>query len=51
MARIKNEPRTRMSQQRLSILTIESELVRDMDFNDVVEEFSRGKARKKTMIA
>jgi len=52
LARIKNELRTTMSQQRLkslSLLAIESELVRDIDFNDVVEEFTRRKARKKTI--
>lgn len=52
MARIKNELRTRMSQQllnSLAILAIESDLVRDLDFTEVVEEFSRRKARKKTV--
>uniref|UniRef100_A0A8C9YGK0 TTF-type domain-containing protein n=1 Tax=Sander lucioperca TaxID=283035 RepID=A0A8C9YGK0_SANLU len=49
MARIKNELRTRMSQQRLNSLAIESDLVRDLDFTEVVEEFSRRKARKKTV--
>ena len=33
----------------LSLLAIESELVRDLDFSDVVEEFARRKARKKVI--
>ena len=51
MARIKNELRTRISQRMnsLAILAIESYLVRDLDFSEVMEEFSRRKARKKTV--
>uniref|UniRef100_A0A671WKW6 HAT C-terminal dimerisation domain-containing protein n=1 Tax=Sparus aurata TaxID=8175 RepID=A0A671WKW6_SPAAU len=52
LGRIKNELRTSMKQKRLkslSLLAIESELVRDLDFSDVVEEFARRKARKKVI--
>ena len=47
-----NWTRIRMSQRclnSLSILAIESELVGDLDFNDVVEGFLRRNARKKTI--
>ena len=48
MARIKNELRTSMCQKRLSallLMAIESELVRELDFDDVVTKFSRTKSR------
>lgn len=50
MARIKNELRTAMCHGRLSALSlmaIESDLVRKLDFEDIVQEFSKNKARKK----
>lgn len=49
MQRIKNELRTTQKQERLSALSlmaIESELVRNLDFEEVVAEFASRKARK-----
>lgn len=46
---IKNYLRTSMSQERLvglSILSIEKELVDDLEFEDILEEFAKLKARK-----
>lgn len=51
MAIIKNELRTTQIQQRLSALSlmaIESQLVKDLDFDDIVTEFVSRKARKKS---
>ena len=50
LKRIKNELRTTMTQKRLSalsLMSVESELVRDMDFEDIIQEFSKKKSRKK----
>lgn len=50
MARIKNELRTRMTQRHLnslSLMAIESELVRDINFDDLIKDFSSKKSRKK----
>lgn len=50
LKRIKNELRTTMTQKRLSALSlmaVESELVRDMAFEDIIQEFSKKKSRKK----
>lgn len=51
MARIKNELRTTQTQQRLcalSLMAIESELVRKLDFDEIVKEFANKKARSKS---
>lgn len=50
LKRVKNELRTTMTQKRLaalSLLTIESDLVKEIDFGDVVDSFARAKSRKK----
>ena len=50
LKRIKNELRTTMGQKRLSALSlmaVESELVRGLDFEDIITEFSKKKSRKK----
>ena len=50
LARIKNELRTTQTQGRLcalSLMAIESELVRDLDFDEIVTEFANRRARKK----
>lgn len=46
---LKNELRTTMKQKRLttlSLLTIESEMVKEIDFGDIVDTFARTKSRK-----
>uniref|UniRef100_H3A9I3 HAT C-terminal dimerisation domain-containing protein n=1 Tax=Latimeria chalumnae TaxID=7897 RepID=H3A9I3_LATCH len=53
MARMKNELRSTMHQRRLnalSLMAVESELVRQMVFNDLICDFSSLKARKKQTI-
>uniref|UniRef100_A0A3B1JTW1 TTF-type domain-containing protein n=1 Tax=Astyanax mexicanus TaxID=7994 RepID=A0A3B1JTW1_ASTMX len=50
LARIKNELRIRMRQNRLnslSLLAIESDLVRQLNFDELVDDFARKKSRKK----
>ena len=50
LSRIKNELKTKMTQKRLkalSLMAIESELTKTLDFDDVIEGFARAKARKK----
>lgn len=52
LARVKNELRTSMKQKRLkalSLMAIESELTKSLDFSDIVDTFSRSKSRKKLM--
>lgn len=52
MARIKNELRTTQTQQRLcalSLMAIESQLVRNLDFDEIVTEFANRKARNKPL--
>ena len=47
---VKNELRTTMGQKRLSALSlmaIESELVKQMDFEDLLNDFASRKVRKK----
>lgn len=49
LKRIKNELRTSTSQSRmsaLSLLCIEDDIVQSMSFDDIIDEFSRRKARK-----
>jgi len=49
LKRIKNELRTIMGQDRLSalsVLSIESEIVKQLDFEDIVDAFARKKSRK-----
>ena len=49
LKRIKNECRTRINQERLdmlSLMCIESEVPRQLSFDDVVEQFARQKCRK-----
>ena len=50
LKRIKNELRTSMGQNRLSALSlmaIESDLVKELDFEDLVADFAKAKSRKK----
>ena len=50
LSRIKNELRTKMSQKRLkalSLMAIESDLTNALDFDDIVEDFARNRARKR----
>lgn len=50
LKRVKNELRTTMGQKRLSALSlmaIESELVKQMDFEDLLNDFASRKVRKK----
>ncbi|KAF7655414.1 hypothetical protein LDENG_00056290 [Lucifuga dentata] len=50
MKRVKNELRTTMGQNRLtalSLMAIEYELVREMDFEDIIEAFATSKSRKR----
>lgn len=49
LSRIKSEKRSTMGQERLnalSLLSIEHELAREVDFGEVIEQFSNSKARK-----
>ncbi|XP_041432322.1 zinc finger MYM-type protein 1-like [Xenopus laevis] len=49
LKRIKNERRTTMGQERLSalsLLAVESALVRQLDFDDIVDSFAKQKVRK-----
>jgi hypothetical protein len=49
LARIKNELRTTMTQERLNamaVLCIESELAKEIDYTDIIEKFAMVKARK-----
>ena len=51
LSRIKNELRTKMTQKllkALSLMAIESELTKALDFDDVVDDFARSRARKKS---
>ncbi|KAF7653501.1 hypothetical protein LDENG_00082200 [Lucifuga dentata] len=50
MKRVKKELRTTMGQNRLtalSLMAIEYELVREMDFEDIIEAFATSKSRKR----
>lgn len=50
MRRIKNEQRTAIGQERLgslSLLCIESDILREIQFDDIISEFARQKSRKK----
>ncbi len=50
LKRVKNELRTTMRQKRLSalsLLAIESELVKGMDFEDLINDFACTKSRNK----
>jgi hypothetical protein len=50
LSRVKNHLRTTMSHPRLvalSLMCIESELLRNLDFTEVIEEFAAQKSRKK----
>ena len=50
LKRVKNELRTTMGQKRLSALSlmaIELELVKQMDFEDLLNDFASRKVRKK----
>ena len=51
LKRVKNELRTTMGQKRLSALSlmaIESELVKETDFDELVHDFASIKSRKKS---
>lgn len=53
LKQIKNYIRSTMNQDRLSslaVLCIESDLTRDMNFDDIIEDFSKEKCRKKIII-
>ena len=50
LKRIKNEPRTTMSQNKLSALSImcmESDKLRSISFDDIINDFSYEKSRRK----
>ena len=50
LSRIKNELRKKKSQKRLkalSLMAIESDLTNALEFDDIVEDFARNRARKK----
>lgn len=50
MRRIKNEQRTAIDQERLgslSLLCIESDILREIQVDDIISEFARQKSRKK----
>lgn len=52
MARIKNELRMKMSQNRLnslSLLAIESQFVQQLNFDELVDDFARRKSRKRLL--
>ena len=52
MSRVKSHIRTSMSDDRLSslsLLCIESEMMRSIDFGDIVKDFAAKKARKVPM--
>ncbi|KAG8451639.1 hypothetical protein GDO86_003726 [Hymenochirus boettgeri] len=52
LKRIKNERRTTMGQDRLSalsLLAVESDLVRQLNFDDIVDTFAKAKSRKVKM--
>ncbi|KAL7296104.1 hypothetical protein TKK_0010652 [Trichogramma kaykai] len=49
---IKNERRSTMTQSRLnslSLMCIESDLLKEIDFNDIISDFSAKKSRKKIL--
>ena len=51
LKRVKNELRTKMGQQRLSalsLLAIESELAKETDFEELINDFASQKSRKKS---
>ena len=52
LKRMKNYLRSTMSQERLNslaILTIESDLTSSLEYEDIIDDFSRIKSRKKAM--
>ena len=52
LKRIKNEQRATLGQEKLkslAILFIEHTLLQTIDFEDLIEEFARQKARKKSI--
>ena len=52
MARIKNELRMKMTQNRLnslSLLAIESQFVQQLNFDELVDDFARRKSRKRLL--
>ena len=49
---IKSEHRTRMGQERLnwlSLMSIESDILRQIDFSDIIDDFANLKARKQLL--
>ena len=53
LSRIKNEIRSSMTQERLnylSLMSIESDILMELDFEEVIEDFARQKSRKKPLI-
>lgn len=52
LKRIKNPYRTTMGQERLdslSLLCIEADVLRSVDFDDVIKDFAFAKSRKRTV--
>lgn len=52
LGRVKNELRTKMNQERLcwlSLMAIESELTKSLDFDDIIQEFAQRKVRRRCM--
>lgn len=52
LGRVKNELRTKMKQERLSwlsLMAIESELTKSLDFDDIIQEFAQRKVRRRCM--
>lgn len=52
MSRVQNLLRSTMGQERmsaLSLLSIEGDLLREINFNDVIKDFSEQKCRKKSL--
>lgn len=53
LSRIKNELRTKMTRRRLnmlSLIAIVSDLVRELDFEDLIGDFASKKARRKLVV-
>jgi len=54
LKRIKNEARSTMSQERLSdlsILSIESDKLRTLNFADIIDDFAAKKGQEKALVA
>ena len=52
LKRVKNQLRSTLSQDKLcnlSLLTIESDLTKEIDFQDIIDDFAKAKSRKKSV--